>query len=349
MPIKIMSNYSKSTTKLVGKNGETGIVQWRAGSNQKEIRKSCEDAKCLFLKGGAFMNPYTGKFVDSKKVTTFKGNLYQDPEYYDRDKNQLMKVDGCFAIHGTPMLSAYEIDIKYPERLGLPGLKKAIENSPRSADRARGALVGNASTILSSSDMLTIDNTIRKTMKHHILYDHAWSQNPWILDFAVASCNHILEVEKAIDLGATVCSIVLPQNIINKVKGKKLGQHKFVQCPENVSDKINCINCGGRSGPLCDARTRSDLIVMFRQHGGNSWERQKKSLIRNIAKNSEKVQEKLNGRDKTIHKTKVRMTVEQFEKAVKTGDREAIIKIGQKAISKVSKATAKRYRQFLGV
>ena len=347
--IKIMSNYTTSTTKLISKRGNNGMIQWRAGSNQEEIKKSCQDANCLFLTGGMFMNPINGKVTSKEHVTTFKGTIDKDPEYYDKHKNQLMRVDKCFAIYGTPMLSAYAIDLRFPERIGLDGLKLAIEQSPRNADRARGALVGNASTILDKNDMKTVDDTIRASVKHHILYDHAWSQNPWVLDYAVASCNHIGEVEKAIDMGASVASIVLPQNIINKYKGKKIGQHRFVQCPENTSDRINCINCGGRSGPLCDAQTRQDLVIMFRQHGNNSWERQKKSIVRNIAKNAEKVDTELEGKDKIKHKTTVRLTLEEFEKAIKKGDRQTIISIGQRAMKKVSKATAKKYKQFLGV
>ena len=103
MPIKILSNYSDKNSKLT-KQGH-GIVQWRAGSNQQEIKASCKNAKCLFLKGGAFMNPVTGTIIPGKKIVTVAGTSTSDPTYHDSKGNQLMKVDSCFAIMGTPYLS----------------------------------------------------------------------------------------------------------------------------------------------------------------------------------------------------------------------------------------------------
>ena len=346
--MKIMSNYTTSTTKLIGHDGNQGMIQWRAGSSQQEIRKSCEDAKCAFLHGGVYIDPETGKTISKKSITITNGTISTDPVYRTRDGKQAMKVDKCFSIFGTPYLSAYAWDIKYPERLGMEGLKRAISQAPRSADRARGALVGNASTILSPGEMSEVDETIRKAVPFHILYDHAWRRNPWILKYAVASCNHIQDTKDAIKAGATVCSIVLPQNLIDQYKGRKIGDHKFVQCPENLGRGTNCINCGGsKRGPLCDAQARSNLIVMFRQHGNNSWERSKKSTIRNIAKASTPAQPNGDKFDKMRHKAAIGRTLEEFEAAIRKGDRKAIISIGKKALKNVSKATAKRYRQFL--
>ena len=110
MPIKILSNYSDKNSKLT-KQGH-GIVQWRAGSNQQEIKQSCKGANCLFLKGGAFMNPVTGKkfeigSIPGKKIVTVAGTSMEDPTYHDSQGNQLMKVDSCFAISGTPYLASY--------------------------------------------------------------------------------------------------------------------------------------------------------------------------------------------------------------------------------------------------
>ena len=68
MPIKILSNYSDKNSKLT-KQGH-GIVQWRAGSNQQEIKQSCKNANCLFLKGGAYMNPVDGNIIPGKKFVT---------------------------------------------------------------------------------------------------------------------------------------------------------------------------------------------------------------------------------------------------------------------------------------
>mgnify|MGYP004451696217 FL=1 len=347
--IKIMSNLTTSTTKLLGTNGSNSMVQWRAGANQADIRKSCEDAQCAFLTGGVFIDPETGKTIAKEFVSDEAGTITKDPIYIHDDGRQLMKVDKCFSLFGTPMLSAYAVDIRYPERLGMSGLKKAISEAPRNSDRARGALVGNASTIVSEDEMKQIDEEIREAGMHHILYDHAWRVNRWILNYAVASCNHFKDVRDAIDMGATVCSVVLPQNIIDKVKGSKIGDHTLIQCPENISSKINCVNCGGKKGPLCEAQTRSNLVVMFHQHGALSWERSKNSTLRNIAKASEKLDETPKGKAKIAHKIKVKATLSELEKAIKTGNRDSIVSIGKRAIANVSSSTAKRYHKFLEI
>lgn len=348
MPIKILSNYSDKNSKLT-KQGH-GIVQWRAGSNQEEIKASCNDANCLFLKGGAFMNPVDGTIIPGKKIVTIPGTSMSDPIYNDSKGNQLMKVDSCFAISGTPYLASYRMQDD-PRLKGIEGLKRAINNAPRKADRARGAVVGNASTVMSKEELEEVDTTIRQSLKHHILYDHAWRKNPWVLDHAVASCNHIADIRAAISMGASVCSVVLPQNIIDQYRGKKVEGFHMTQCPENVSPKINCINCGGKSGPLCDAKTRSNLVIMFQQHGGNSWKRQKKAIMGNIAKNATP-DEPTTGdksRDKRKRKIRVSMTLEKLQKAIKQGDRQTIVTIAENAMQRVSKATAKKYRKFLEV
>ena len=348
MSIKILSNYSDKNKKLT-KSGH-GIVQWRAGSNQQEIKQSCKGANCLFLKGGAFMNPVNGTVMPGKKIVTMPGTSMADPTYHDKEGNQLMKVDSCFAISGTPYLASYRMQDD-PRLKGIEGLKRAIENAPRKADRARGAVVGNASTVMTKEELGEVDSTIRRSLKHHILYDHAWRKNPWVLDHAVASCNHIADIKKAISMGASVCSVVLPQNIIDQYRGRKVDGFHMTQCPENLSPKINCINCGGKSGPLCDAKTRKNLVIMFVQHGGNSWKRQKKAIMGNISK-AATPDEPTTGdkaRDKRRRKIGVSMTLERLQKAIKDGDRQTIITIADKAMRKVSKATAKKYAKFLEV
>ena len=323
--IRIMTNVTTHTSKLIGKYG--AMVQWRAGSNQEEIKRSCVDAKCQFLEGGQYMDHDTGKIVPEEWVTITEGTITQDPEYM-HDGRRLIKVDQCFSLYGTPMLSAFKIDEKFPERLGIEGLQKAIDDAPRNSDRARGALVGNASTIMTEQEMHQVDSTIRKAMKFHILYDHAWKDNPWILKYAVASCNSLRDVRTAINRGATQCSIVLPQNIINLYKGKKVNGFKMVQCPENTSSKITCSNCGGKKGPLCDAQERHDMVIMFNQHGGRSWKRRKKQLMKNIAK-------------------KAGVSVEEMQRAIKMNDHVSIVDIGRRAASKVKGRTVKRYKAFM--
>jgi len=324
--IKIMTNVTTHTSKLIGKYG--AMVQWRAGSNQAEIKQSCVKAKCQFLEGGQYMDHDTGEIVPEEWVTISDGTITKDPEYM-HDGRRLIKVDQCFSLYGTPMLSAFKIDEKFPERLGIEGLQKAIDDAPRNSDRARGALVGNASTIMTEEEIDQVDRTIRKTLKYHILYDHAWKDIPWILKYAVASCNSLRDVRTAINRGASQCSIVLPQNIINLYKGKKVNGFKMVQCPENTTNgRITCSNCGGKKGPLCDAQEREGMVIMFNQHGGRSWKRRKKQLMKNIAK-------------------KAGVSVEEMQRAIKMNDHIAIVDIGRRAVSKVKGRTVKKYKAFM--
>ena len=306
------------------------MVQWRAGRNKEEFRESCEKANCAFLEGGQFINPVSGKTIKSEDVISSSGTITKEPEYTTEDGETLMKVDKCFALFGTPMLGAYKWDTKFPDRIGINGLKKAISEAPRNADRARGALVGNASTIMTQEEMKQVDNEIRSAGMHHILYDHAWRQNPWILEFATASCNHLQDVKDAIALGARQCSLVMPQSLINRYKQTKIDGFRLIQCPENTSHRINCINCGGSGGPLCDAQSRSGMVIMFEQHGGTSWKKSRAQRIRNISK-------------------KAGISVEELETAIKEGNRPAIVAIGRKAISLVTKATGSKYRRFMEI
>ena len=324
--IKIMTNVTTHTSKLIGKYG--AMVQWRAGTNQAEIKQSCIDAKCQFLEGEQYMDHDTGEIVPKEWITISEGTITKEPEYMHNGR-RLIKVDQCFSLFGTPMLSAFEIDKKFPERLGIAGLQKAIDDAPRNSDRARGALVGNASTIMTEEEMDQVDRTIRRTLKYHILYDHAWKDNPWILKYAVASCNSLRDVRTAINRGATQCSIVLPQSMINLYKGKKINGFKMLQCPENTTNgRITCSNCGGNKGPLCDAQERHDMVIMFNQHGGRSWKRKRKTLMTNIAK-------------------KAGVSLEEMERVIKENDHIAIVDIGRRAASKVKGRTIKKYKAFM--
>jgi len=204
--------------------------------------------------------------------------------------------------------------------------------------------------VMSESEMAQVDSAIRDAGLFHILYDHAWRQNPWVLKYATASCNHFQDVRDAISMGATTLSLVMPQNLINRYRGKKIGDHVMIQCPENVSPKMSCLNCGGKSAPLCDARKRDKIIVLFYQHGSTSWKRSKEATIKNISKASVKPEVKpADRREKTILKKREEATLKELNRAIRLSDRGSIIEIGKRAISNVSKATAKRYRKFLGI
>ena len=348
--IKITTNITTHTTKLIGKNGNSTMLQWRAGSTQQEMKKSCVDAGCLFLGGGHHIDLDSGETIEKSQLKTQEGTAFTDPVYQGPEGEEVLKVDTCFSIFGTPYLSAYLTEVKNPDRGGLAGLKLALTQIPRNADRARGALVGNASTVMSESEMKQVDSAIRSAGLFHILYDHAWRQNPWVLKYATASCNHLADVRKAIDMGATTLSLVMPQNLINRYRGKKIGDHVMIQCPENVSPKMSCLNCGGKGAPLCDAQKRDKIIVLFAQHGSTSWKRSKTTTMKNISKASVKPESKpTTPKGIAIQKRLERVTLEKLHKAIKAGDKPAIARIGKRAIKAVSKATGKRYRAFLGM
>jgi len=116
MSIKILSNYSDKNKKLT-KSGH-GIVQWRAGSNQQEIKQSCKGANCLFLKGGAFMNPVNGTVMPGKKIVTMPGTSMADPTYHDKEDRRLIR-----AIHVevdlTSRIDATDVAGKEASKLAL--------------------------------------------------------------------------------------------------------------------------------------------------------------------------------------------------------------------------------------
>tara|TARA_Y100001973_G_C4924076_1_gene197788 strand:- start:147 stop:431 length:285 start_codon:yes stop_codon:yes gene_type:complete len=90
---------------------------------------------------------------------------------------------------------------------------------------------------------------------------------------------------------------------------------------------------------------------MFQQHGNNSWKRQKQKIIGNISK-AATPDEPTTGdkaRDKRRRKIGVSMTLEKLQEAIKRGDKQTVLTIAEKAMRKVSKATAKKYQRFLEV
>ena len=346
-PIKILTTCTGANTKL--SNGEA-MPAWRVGTSKKEMKSSCEKANCAFLSGGHYVHPETGQRV--KEVTTIPGTFYKPEITIDSNGDELIRLDQCFAVKGTLGFGMDKVG-QVAGRTGLDGLETQMKKRALNCKSVRGAVVGNASTLLSRSQIETIDQTIRDQGLFHILYDHAWRQNPWILNYAVASCNHFKDVRDAIKQGASICSVVLPESMVEKNKGKKIDGYKLVKCPEN------CYTCGGSTAPpLCEAKERSKLIIMFTQHGHLSWKRRKATTKKNIAlasvadKDTRKaMKEKKTGPDgvrrhtmslfdRSSIKHKIELTLEEME------SRSGMIKIIGKAIKTVTPKQARRYKEF---
>lgn len=345
--MKIITTCTGANTKL--SNGEA-MPAWRVGSNKSEMKSSCEKAKCSFLSGGHYVHPETGQRVT--ETTTIPGTYYKPEITIDSDNDELIRIDQCFAVNGTLGFGMDKVG-QIAGRQGLDGLETQMKKRAYNCKSIRGAVVGNASTLLSQSEIQTIDKTIRDQGLFHILYDHAWRLNPWILEYAVASCNHLKDVRDAIKQGAKVCSVVLPESMVEKNKGKQIDGYKMVKCPEN------CFTCGGsKAPPLCEAKERSKLIIMFTQHGHLSWKRRKATTKKNIALASvadkatrKAMKEKKTGPDgvrrhvmslfeRSSIKHKIQLTIEEME------SRTGMIKVIGNAIKTVTPSQAKRYKEF---
>ena len=345
--MKIVTTCTGKNTKL--SNGEA-MPAWRVGTSKNEMYSSCEKAKCAFLKGGHYVHPETGQRV--REVTTIPGTFYKPEIVIDSNGDELIRLDTCFAVKGTLGFGMDKVG-QIAGRTGLDGLKNQMKNRAFNCKSVRGAVVGNASTLLSRNQIETIDQTIRNQGLFHILYDHAWRLNPWILEYAVASCNHLKDVRDAIKQGATICSVVLPESMVNKYKGKRIDGYKMVKCPEN------CYTCGGsKAPPLCEAKERSKLVIMFTQHGHSSWKRRKEAIKKNIAlasiadvKTRKAMKEKKIGPDgvrrhvmslleRSDLKYRTQLTIEQMS------ERSSMIQIVKRAIKNCSKSQVKKYLEF---
>ena len=259
------------------------IPAWNVGTDKKTMIGSCEAINCKFLTGGQFIDPETGEEHDPLTITKTRAALGRPATYHSPDGRQLIKLDMCFSIKGRPAHANLKL-AKDPNKHGMIALEKAMRESPRSAKLVRGAVVGNASGTLSQTEIAALDATIRSQGFHHVLYDHGWKEHPWILQYAMASCNHMAEIEQAAQLDAHGVTVVLPPDLIAKHKGTTRHGYKMVQCPAEING--SCNECGGSKGPLCDVtRDNGDrkLGVMFTQHGPRSDARQSNLMIGDIA------------------------------------------------------------------
>tara|TARA_R100000329_G_C7527810_1_gene186167 strand:+ start:162 stop:602 length:441 start_codon:yes stop_codon:yes gene_type:complete len=141
--------------------------------------------------------------------------------------------------------------------------------------------------------------------------------------------------------------------MVEKYKGKKIDGYKMVKCPEN------CYTCGGSTAPpLCEAKERSKLVIMFTQHGHSSWKRRKEAIKKNIALASiadkdtrKEMKRKETGPDgvrrhvmslfkRSDLKYRTQLTIEEMN------DRTSMIQIVKKAIKNCSKSQVKKYLAF---
>jgi len=288
----IMANADGSNAKL------DGLVQWSPVDpddlTMSKTKKSCKDAGCQFLsvKDGGKAGLYKivtghrlGDYISKKETRVrIRASAEVSEVRETLDGSEVEKVPGCFAWLG--MIQASTITkIKTAQRgkdysleSGLMGLRKAHKY-------VRGAVIGNASTFYSPEEMETIDSMVRAEGVGHIIYDHAWKDNPWILKFACASANDVSEVQYALAMGAAVVTVALPKDKAHEYKATP-NAGKVVICPESRGI-MSCNSCG-----LCDAQERrakmqkgqKPLVIVFYTHESGSHKQSNATRVRNICK-----------------------------------------------------------------
>jgi hypothetical protein len=290
----IMANSEGSNAKL------DGLVQWSPAvpgdETMQKSRKSCKDAGCRFLterhggKAGLYEvmdGPRKGAFVTKKEASVIVRRASEKISELRSTKTgeTLRRVPQCFAWYG-PIFHGFVSKHRAHNRGKDYTLETSLKDLKRSHKYARGAVIGNASTFYTPEEMKVIDEQVRSTGVGHIMYDHAWAAQPWILGYACASANNVDEIPKALSLGAAVVTVALPKDEAHAFVKEYEGPAKPVVCPESRG-KMNCNDCG-----LCDAverRQKMDkgqkpLVVVFYEHASGSHKRTDMTRQNNMRK-----------------------------------------------------------------
>lgn len=308
-----------------------GYPQWNPTVHRRDNEQSCLKAECKNLPvslggtGGLFLvkeGPNKGAFIKKNNVVVFREANHEAPAIYkDKAGHLLERIPVCFAHDGNP-IRAFHTSIKYSDgsNLGLAGLQKSIDNTPRDITIVRGCVVGNASTALSERSIKKIDDLIRKKNKlGHILYDHAWNKNKWIAKYATLSCSSLEDIGKAAEISNRLSYMMdWDKESLTKVKtlASTLG-FVALKCPEQTGHS-NCNRCR-----LCDVKKKPSkkLIILFEDHGGGaSWGGKKKKYLSLIEHERKRTEQKLKPlqvlkRARAEGKTKIkRITIARIEK-----------------------------------
>lgn len=280
----------KKTNKKV--RGPTYYV----GSTKEEAKQSCRDAKCMFFPesmggtGGMYRTP-SGEFVRKRDTVVVQPITMNQSEVRETKSGEPVElIPPCFAQTGTPSFAQSGM-IKRASRDGHNGMFTMLAGATRSTRYIRGAVNGNLSTApgMTEAKVSRLDEIIRVTGMGHILFDHAWRDNPWIVKYATASLNEVEDLPDAMRLGARVMSLVVNtdderRSAMREIR--KMGA-AVVRCPAEATANdwrpLSCQDCG-----KCDVATRKPkskpLVVTFVNHGNTSDKRQRDSVHRSTRK-----------------------------------------------------------------
>ena len=268
-----------------------GIPSWTVGTTKKEAVASCSATHCDFRmqrdggQAGRFkimQGPARGQYLDVKQTRVRSAATDKKPEVReDQAGNLVEKVPICFALYGTEMFAMAAKNRAGQRDLDRYSLETVLENRSIKHKYVRGATVGNPSTGLSQGQLAKIDSMIRAEGLGHILYDHAWRTNPWVLEYACASANHWPDVADALALGAKVVTVTVPNFDGLPDPVPRFGEVPVIKCLEQTG-AATCNSCG-----LCDVQKRSkrtpQIVVLFEQHDTASHNRKKGNARRAVA------------------------------------------------------------------
>ena len=283
--LPVLGSAKKTNSKV---RGPTYYV----GSTVAEAQQSCKGANCMFLpesKGGTggMYRTASGEFVSKKDTVVVQPLTLTQPEVRKTKSGEAVElIPPCFAQNGSPSFAQSSM-AKRADRDGNNGMFNMLAGATRSTKYIRGAVNGNLSTApgITEAKVKRLDEIIRSTGMGHILFDHAWRLNPWILKYATASLNDISDMPDAVALGARVMSLVVNSEGERKSRMREIHHQGIaaVYCPaEATADdfrSLSCQDCG-----KCDVATRTEkkkpLVVMFVNHGATSDKRQRDAVER---------------------------------------------------------------------
>lgn len=131
-----------------------------------------------------------------------------------------------------------------------------------------GDLPGNGEDI----DKESIKQIAKACQKRHLkawLYTHKKCDLSFLKKISNSnlvinvSCDTYDEVDRLSEHSLPL--VLTVQSDAPKVSYTPMGR-RVILCPATQKDSIQCVNCGGQSGPLC-ARTERDYVVGFPAHG----------------------------------------------------------------------------------
>ena len=275
-----------------GSNGKLeGIPSWTVGTTKDEAVASCKATHCDYRhvddggEAGRYKvveGPHLGLYIDKKDTRIRRQATDKSPELRETMTGHRVKsVPLCFALYGTEMFAIASKNRAAQKDLDRYSLETVLGKRSIKHKYVRGATVGNPSTGLTRGQLDEIDRMVRSEGLGHILYDHAWRLNPWVLEYACASANHWPGVVDALDMGAKVVTVTtasfdsLPPFLLDHPSVP------IIKCPENLG-KATCNSCG-----LCDVQKRNEhtpqIVVVFEQHDSASHKRKKGNARRAVA------------------------------------------------------------------